>query len=96
VDNKDRFGSKLHDAERAREDQHAAERDRELLEKLRKKKSELGAIKGKTDATEGVCPRCQRTLLAKPFGKVTMMACPQDDGAWFDEEALKVVLATLD
>jgi universal stress protein A len=37
ADEKDRFGEKIHDLEKAREDQWAAERDRELLAKLREK-----------------------------------------------------------
>ncbi|MGH8013307.1 MAG: hypothetical protein ACREQ4_12495 [Candidatus Binataceae bacterium] len=36
-DNKDRAGDKLHDLEKAREEQWARERDKELLEKLRQK-----------------------------------------------------------
>ncbi|MGH7931779.1 MAG: hypothetical protein ACREQN_01290 [Candidatus Binataceae bacterium] len=37
MDEKDRLGDKLRDVEKAREDQWAHERDRELIEKLRKK-----------------------------------------------------------
>jgi hypothetical protein len=37
-DSKDRVGDKLHDIEKAREEQWARERDKELLEKLRHKK----------------------------------------------------------
>ncbi|MGH7988489.1 MAG: hypothetical protein ACRD4Q_10500 [Candidatus Acidiferrales bacterium] len=36
-DSKDRMGDKLHDLEKAREEQWARERDKELLEKLRQK-----------------------------------------------------------
>jgi hypothetical protein len=35
-ENKDRLGDKLRDAEKAREDEYFARRDRELLEKMRK------------------------------------------------------------
>jgi hypothetical protein len=34
-DSKDRLGDKLRDAEKAREDQYFAKRDKELLEKLK-------------------------------------------------------------
>ena len=37
MDEKDRYGDKLHDVEHAREEQWAHQRDQELLEKLRKK-----------------------------------------------------------
>jgi len=42
-----------------------------------------------------LCPRCHRGLRPKVHGNVTMMVCPGDDGAWFDAEALKAVLAAL-
>ena len=37
---KDRLGDKLHDAEKAREDQYFARRDRELIEKLKREKEQ--------------------------------------------------------
>ncbi|MFZ2063197.1 MAG: hypothetical protein WAU82_19475, partial [Candidatus Binatus sp.] len=42
-DEKDRFGDKLREVGRAREDQWAAQRDRELLAKLRHKAEERAA-----------------------------------------------------
>ena len=41
-DQKDRLGDKLRDLEKAREDDYFARRDRELLEKMRKKGSDAG------------------------------------------------------
>ena len=38
VEEKDRLGDKLRDAERAREDQYFAERDRQLIDRLRQSK----------------------------------------------------------
>jgi len=49
-DNKDRFGEKLRDAEKAREDEYFARRDRELLEKIRK---EQAAGETATDEKKG-------------------------------------------
>jgi len=43
MDEKDRLGDKLHDVEKAREDQWAHERDKELIEKLRKKNQDKAA-----------------------------------------------------
>ena len=95
-DEKDRLGNKLRDLEKAREDQYAAERDHELIEKLRQKKAELRQAATEATVTMGVlCPRCHRPLLPEVHGSVTIMVCPGEDGAWFDGEALKVVLATL-
>ena len=43
ADEKDRYGDKLRDVERGREDSYFAERDRELLEKIRGKTTVPGA-----------------------------------------------------
>src|SRR5713226_4943415 len=92
-DTKDRLGEKMRDAERAREDQYAAERDRELIEKLRKKQEELRNAAGKAaDAMGMLCPKCQRPLEARTHGGLEIMACPADDGAWLESAALKAVL----
>ncbi len=95
-DNKDRLGNKLHDLEKAREDQYAAERDRELLEKLRQKKTELRHAASEATVTMGVmCPRCHRGLRPKAHGTLTIMMCPEGHGAWFDEGVLKIVMEAL-
>jgi hypothetical protein len=94
VDEKDRLGSKLRDVEKAREDQYAAERDRELLDKLRKKQAELHTAAAEATAAMGtLCPRCHRQLTEKKHGDLTVLACPADDGAWLDAAALKTVTA---
>ena len=46
---KDRFGDKLRDAEKAREDEYFARRDRELLEKLRREQAEQDSAGGKEE-----------------------------------------------
>jgi hypothetical protein len=81
ADEKDRLGDKLHDVEAAREDQWARQRDAELMEKMRQKKS--AAVH---------CPRCGKDLVAKKQGSVQILACPADDGAWLDAAALKALL----
>lgn len=80
ADEKDRLGSKLHDVERAREDQWARQRDEELVEKMRKRVSQTA------------CPHCKQLLVAKTEAGVHMHACPQGHGAWVDEAALKSLL----
>ena len=79
-DNKDRLGSKIHDAEAAREDQWARQRDAELLEKMKERLKHVA------------CPHCKEILVAKTEFGVPLMACPKGDGAWLDASALKVVL----
>jgi Zn-finger nucleic acid-binding protein len=84
ADQKDRLGSKLHDVERAREDQWARQRDEEILEKLRQKYSK--AID---------CPQCGHRLDARVAIGVGGMACPSHHGAWVDAEALEQFRARL-
>jgi uncharacterized protein YbaR (Trm112 family) len=79
-DNKDRLGSKLHDVEKAREDQWARQRDTDLIEKMRKRLSQTA------------CPHCKEFLVAKTEHGVSMHACPAGHGAWLDEPALKALL----
>ena len=78
ADEKDRFGGKLHNIEKAREDQWARQRDAELLDKIRHKHD--AALR---------CPKCGKELIEKTAGKIAMLACPADDGAWLDAAALK-------
>jgi transposase-like protein len=79
-DNKDRLGDKLHDVEKAREDQWARKSDADLIEKMRKR---LG---------QTACPNCKQYLVPKTEAGVSMYACPQGHGAWLDETSLKSVL----
>jgi hypothetical protein len=80
ADEKDRMGSKLHDAEKAREDQWARQHDEELLEKMRKR------------LHSHVCPNCKQVLVAKTENGVHVHACPSGHGAWLEEGTLKSVL----
>ncbi|HXN84747.1 MAG TPA: zf-TFIIB domain-containing protein [Candidatus Binataceae bacterium] len=81
ADEKDRMGDKLHDAERAREDQWARQRDAELLEKIR------------TKATAAMhCPKCGKVLVEKSHGTLHTLACPTDDGVWIENSALEILL----
>ncbi len=79
-DNKDRLGNKIRDAEAAREDQWARQRDAELVEKMRER---LGNI---------ACPHCKQFLVTRNEGGVAMLACPSGDGAWLDAPQLKALL----
>ena len=84
ADEKDRLGDKLHQAEKARENQWAGQRDAELLEKLRR------------EYVKPIdCPQCGKTLDARVAIGVGGMACPDHHGAWADEEALMQLAARL-
>ena len=80
ADEKDRLGNKLHDVEKAREDQWARQRDAELVEKMRKRLSQTA------------CPNCKQLLVPKTEAGIQMHACPAGHGAWLDEAALKALL----
>ena len=76
-DQKDRFGDKMQDLEKVREDQWAREQDRALLEKMRaRQRSTLH------------CPRCEAQLVAQAGGELTIMACPNGHGGWLEGTAL--------
>jgi len=77
ADQKDRFGDKVHDVEKAREDQWACEQDRVLLEKTRARQG-----------TALRCPRCEAPLVSQASRELSVMACPNGHGAWLDETAL--------
>lgn len=83
MDEKDRYGDKLHDVERAREEQWAHQRDQELIEKLRKK----GEV--------ALCPQCKKPLAADTRSGVAMMLCPDNHGAWLTTAMLEAVLKRL-
>jgi ribosomal protein L37AE/L43A len=80
-DEKDRWGDKLREVERAREDQWAYEQDQLLIKKMREKQ-----------ATELQCPRCGKPLVARANAGIAWMACPMNHGGWVDGETLETIL----
>ena len=90
VNEKDRFGDKLRDAERAREDVYFAERDRELLAKLHHAKE------GETEdvlkqAAHMRCPKCGERLRKRSFHAVDVEECPSCHGMWLDQGELEKI-----
>jgi hypothetical protein len=84
MDEKDRFGQKLTDLERAREDQWAHQRDQELIEKLR------------TKGEVALCPQCKKPLAAETRSGVAMMLCPDKHGAWLTAAMLEGLFKRLE
>jgi uncharacterized protein with PIN domain len=82
-DEKDRLGQKLRDVEKAREDQWAAQQDRELIEKLRRK--------GGAQKRQMKCPECGQPLETTTRNKVSMALCSAH-GAWLEKAALDALL----
>lgn len=80
-DRKDRLGDKLRDAERGKEDQYFAERDRKLIEQMRRAK--VGATE--TVAREAAhmhCPKCGARLETRNVRGVSVDECPSCHGMW--------------
>ena len=85
---KDRLGDKLRDAEKAREDTFFAERDRELLQKL---KAQTGAQDAKAlrELTRMRCPKCGERLTTRTQLDVEIDECPTGHGIWLDTGELE-------
>jgi predicted Zn-ribbon and HTH transcriptional regulator len=82
-DEKDRFGDKLKDAERGREDSYFAQRDRLLLEKMRGAKASQKGEHEKAAAQKS-CPNCGENLRQRIIQKVSVDECPRCKGMWID------------
>jgi ribosomal protein L37AE/L43A len=99
-DEKDRLGEKLHQIESGREDQWAAEQDRRLIEKLRRKQSKLEAAakdlrEAVVEASQSLgrlCPHCKRPLNQVKRASMTAWTCPEEAGAWLDRGTLETLL----
>ncbi len=80
---KDRLGNKLREAERGREDQYFAERDRKLIEQLRDAKGGESETVLKQAALMR-CPKCGAKLESHTLHGVSVDECPSCHGVWLD------------
>ena len=82
---KDRFGDKLHDLEKGREDVFFAERERALIAKLRAQRSETSG--------SGSCPTCGVALTSngEGAGGIPLRYCAEGHGVWLDPGELAAV-----
>ena len=86
-DEKDRFGNKLRDAERGREDQYHKEQDRRLLEELRR--TTAGDADAKIrEAARQHCPECGARLEHGRMHGVSVESCPSCHGVWLTKQNL--------
>lgn len=85
---KDRFGDKLRQVEKAHEDKFFAERDRELLKKL---KAQAGAQEQEAvrELAQARCPRCGERLATRTHLDVEIDECPGGHGIWLDAGELE-------
>jgi hypothetical protein len=87
-DEKDRFGDKLRNVERAREDQFFKQRDQELLDKLRENLGEEAEAAAQV-AAQGRCPKCGACLTVREQQGVEVDECPSCGGVWLDSGELE-------
>lgn len=87
-DEKDRFGDKLKEAERAREDLFFAKRDQELLAKM---KAAQGQGEDVLPEALGRCPRCGTGLHHRELKGVTLDECSKCGGVWLDKGELEAI-----
>lgn len=84
---KDRFGEKMKLVERAREDIYFAEKDRELIERL---KAQLRKVENR--GTEIHCPKCPGRLETYTFQGFVLDRCQNCGGIWMDKGELEGVV----
>ena len=77
---KDRFGEKMKEVERAREDLYFKEEDRRLVEKLRRGQAGTQAAQ----EVRMICPKCGETLLRKTVHEIAVDECPTCKGIWLN------------
>jgi hypothetical protein len=87
TDEKDKFGDTMKLVERAKEDIYFAQRDREILEKLR---GELKKVAKPAD--ELICPRGHGPLESYTFQGFALDRCPSCGGIWMDKGELEGVV----
>jgi len=87
ADEKDRFGDTMRLVERAREDIYFAERDRELIEKLR---AQLQKVNKAGEAPR--CPKCPGRLESYTFQGFSLDRCHDCGGVWMDSGELEGVV----
>lgn len=90
ADEKDKFGDTMRLVERAKEDIYFAERDREVLEKLR---AQLRKVE--TAAGELHCLKCAAIMESYTFHGYALDRCPECGGVWMDKGELEGIIRKL-
>jgi len=87
VDEKDRFGETMKLVERAKEDIYFAQRDRELIEKL---KAQLQKVEDQESKLR--CPKCRGLLETYTFQGFVLDRCQNCGGIWMDNGELEGII----
>jgi RNase P subunit RPR2 len=78
---KDPFGDKLRDKERADEDQYFAKRNRQLLEKMRTQAEPADETTAR-EISRGCCPKCGKPLDSRMADDIAFEECTGCHGIW--------------
>ena len=84
ADQKDKFGETMKLVERAKEDIYFAQRDKELIEKI---KAQLQKIERTTSRLQ--CPKCPGELETYNFQGFILDRCHKCGGIWMDKGELE-------
>ena len=84
---KDRFGDTMRLVERAKEDIYFAERDREIIEKLRR---QLGKVENPEPSVH--CPKCPGGMKSYTFEGFVIDRCDECGGIWLDNGELEAIV----
>jgi hypothetical protein len=87
ADEKDKFGETMKLVERAKEDMYFAERERELIGKL---KAQLQKVP--PTVTDLRCPKCPGHLESYTFHSYALDRCDRCGGIWMDQGELEGVV----
>lgn len=90
MDEKDRFGNKLREKEKADEDRYFAERDRAALERIKTRKAEENEAALKESA-RGRCPKDGDKLSIVDIEQIVIEQCPSCRGIWLDDGELEAL-----
>jgi hypothetical protein len=88
ADEKDKFGETMKLVERAKEDIYFAQRDRDLIEKLR---SQFRKVEN--TVSELHCPKCSGLLETHTFRGFMLDRCQDCGGIWMDKGELEAIVS---
>jgi rubrerythrin len=90
MDEKDRLGAKLREKEKGEEGRYFAQRDKELLDKLKQQQagSQEAALQQQALMR---CPKCGTQLNTVTHNEVTVEECPACQGMWLDRGELETL-----
>jgi Zn-finger nucleic acid-binding protein len=83
---KDRFGETIKLLEKAKEDIYFAQKDRELIQRLK------AQLKEKDAPHHFRCPKCGEELATYIFINIVVERCRCCEGIWLDRGALETIL----